>query len=152
MDEKLKGFLEILEDLHAQCRAQLADLAEDDLDWRPKVGMNSLAVLAAHIAGAERYWIGDVVMRESSNRDRDGEFATTGMSSESLLERLESALEYSRAAFAKLSTDQLDETRTSPRDGKTYSVAWAIAHTLDHTALHLGHIEITRQLLEGRRT
>lgn len=29
-----------------------------------------------------------------------------------------------------------------------HTVAWRLAHALEHTALHLGHMEITRQLWE----
>jgi ankyrin repeat protein len=29
-------------------------------------------------------------------------------------------------------------------------VAWCLAHALEHTALHLGHMQITRQLWEQR--
>ena len=44
----------------------IADLPTDALNWRliPSVddhAMNSLAALAAHIAGAEHFWIAEVV-------------------------------------------------------------------------------------------
>jgi hypothetical protein len=32
------------------------------------------------------------------------------------------------------------------------TVAWAVLHAVDHTALHLGHIQITRQLWEQRQS
>jgi hypothetical protein len=51
-------------------------------------------------------------------------------------------------AFDKLNVDELAGTRLSPRDGREYSVTWSIAHVIEHTALHLGHIQITKQLLE----
>jgi hypothetical protein len=112
--------------------------------------MNSIAILAAHIAGAERYWICDVVMGESSGRDRDIEFATTGVSEDILSGLLDTTLGCVREAFDRLAADQLADVRISPRDGREYTVAWSIAHVLEHTALHLGHIQITKQLLKSR--
>ena len=144
MEQILKDHLDVLEALHEGCVSQISGMTQDELDWRPDEDMNSLAILAAHIAGAERYWIGDVVMGESSGRDRDKEFATTGVSWKALSDQMDSALKYSRGAFKRLATDQLGEVRTSPRDGRKYTVAWSIAHVLEHTALHLGHMQITK--------
>jgi uncharacterized damage-inducible protein DinB len=150
MQQTLKDYLDVLEALHEECQSLIAGMTQDALDWCPNADMNSLAILAAHIAGAERYWIGDVVMGESSNRDRDNEFATQGVSWDVLSKRLDSALKYSRGALEQLTVDQLDECRTSPRDGRKFSVAWSIAHVLEHTALHLGHMQITKQLVKTR--
>ena len=151
MDQILKDYLNILETLHEECKAQIMGMNQSELDWRPGDDMNSLAILAAHIAGAERYWIGDVVMGESSDRDREEEFATAGVSLETLSDRMDSALDYARRAFERLTVDQLGEMRISPRDGREFRVAWSIAHVLEHTALHLGHMQITNQLVNARR-
>ena len=45
-----------------------------------------------------------------------------------------------------LALPDLEATRVSPRDGRTFTVVWCLAHALEHTALHLGHIQVTRQL------
>ena len=150
MDPILKACLDILETLHESCQAQISGMTQDALDWRPDDGMNSIAILAAHIAEAERYWIGYVVMGEASGRDRDQEFVTTGVSEDALSDRLDSALAYVREAFKRLTTDHLAEVRISPRDGREFTVAWSIAHVLEHTALHLGHMQITKQLQKSR--
>jgi hypothetical protein len=150
MDPVLEAYFDILVTLQEGCRTQISGMTQEELDWRPGNEMNSVAILAAHTAGAIRYWIGDVVMGEVSVRDRDSEFATTGVSEHELSELLDSALDYVRKAFDDLSADHLNEVRTSPRDGRTYTVAWAIAHVLEHTALHLGHMQITQQWLRSR--
>jgi hypothetical protein len=150
MDPVFKAYYDILETLHQGCRAVLSGMTQEELDWCPDNGMNSIAILATHIAGAERYWVGDVVMREASSRDRDKEFATTGVSEDILTDLLDSALEYARKAFNRLDTYQLVDIRISPRDGREYTIAWSIAHVLEHTALHLGHMQITKQLLKSR--
>ena len=146
MGPVLKAYFDILEALHESYRAQISGLTQEELDWSPGDEMNSLAVLAAHVAGAERYWISDIVMGEESGRDRNKEFATSGVSGDILLSQLDSVLDYAREAFDQLGSDQLAEVRISPRDGREHTVAWWIANILEHIALHLGHMQITSQL------
>lgn len=138
--------------IHADIERALAGLPPEALDWTPGPGLNSLTVLAVHTAGAERYWIGDVAAQTPSDRDRDAEFQARGLGAAQLAEHLSETLAFATAALAQMRPEQLDELRTSPRDGRPYTVAWCLAHALEHTALHAGHMEITRQLWEQGRT
>jgi hypothetical protein len=99
-----------------------------------------------HTVGAERYWIGDVAGQESSDRDRGAEFEVQGLETAVLLNRLHEAINHSRGVLAGLSMADLEQERLSPRDGRNFTVAWALSHALEHTALHTGHIQLTRQL------
>ena len=38
----------------------------------------------------------------------------------------------------------------STRDDRNFSAGWALAHALEHTAPHLGHAQVTRQLWERK--
>ncbi len=63
---EVEAYLERIDDLRGQVRALIADLPTEALNWRPVEGTddhatNSLAVMAAHVAGAEHFWIGEVV-------------------------------------------------------------------------------------------
>ena len=74
-------FVEIadrLDALHSDMVRAIAGLPIKALDWSPGPEMNSLAVLAVHAAGAERFWIGDMVGQAPSGRDRDAEFHALG--------------------------------------------------------------------------
>jgi hypothetical protein len=46
----------------------------------------------------------------------------------------------------------LESTRVRPRDGHEFTMAWALLHALDHATLHLGQIQITRQLWEQSKS
>jgi uncharacterized damage-inducible protein DinB len=151
MKPVLDAWLDRLEHLHSDFRAEIAGRSIEDLDWRPGQETNSLAVIAAHVAGSERFWIGDIVMGEPSGRDRDSEFEVQGVSADILLGRLERALDYSRIALGKVRVDQLGEPRPTPEGDRTVSVAWAITHVVEHTALHLGHAQVTGSLLGRSR-
>lgn len=145
----LADYLNRLEDVHADMRRTLEGLPQEAFDWSPGPDINSLAVLAAHTAGSLRYWIGDVAGQAPSGRDRPAEFRTQDVDAAALIARLDAALDHSRGVLERLALPDLEARRILP-DGKEYSVAWALAHALEHTAVHLGHMEITRQLWEQR--
>lgn len=144
----LEDYMERLESLHADIHRTIDGLSIAALDWTPGSDMNSLAVLAAHIAGSERYWIGDIAGNDPSGRVRETEFQTLGVEEPNLTARLEAALAHSRTVLERLTLAELEVKRTNPGDGRQYTVAWALFHTLEHTALHLGQMQLTRQLWE----
>lgn len=143
----LKSYVEMLDKLHRECEDALRGLSTEQLDWRPLEGENSIAVLAVHIAGAEKFWVGDCITRYPTNRDRPAEFATEGVDGQTLSHELDGALEFVSSALAKLPDEVLTEFRDHPRTGEQISVAWALNHVIQHTALHLGHMQLTRNLL-----
>ena len=144
-------FLNRLLSLHDAIERAIDGLPQEALDWSPGPDINSIAVLVAHITGAERYWLGDMVAHEPSNRDRPAEFQTRGVDGAALKDRVAAASDYARYVLGSVTLEDLEEKRISPRDGREYSVAWSIAHALEHTALHLGHIEIMRHWWEQRQ-
>ena len=84
MDPIIKSYADVLESLHEEFKKQISGLTQEELDWSPGADMNSLAILAAHIAGSERYWIGDHIMGTDSGRVREQEFATSGATEDAL--------------------------------------------------------------------
>jgi len=148
MHENFAAYYERLQSLHKDIGQAIVGLSTEALDWIPGPGMNSLAVLVVHLTGAERYWIGDVAGQDPSGRVRSTEFKIRGWGSAELQNRLDQTLVHSQAVLSKLTLEDLDQMRYSPRNERSYSVAWALAHALEHTALHLGHIQIGRELWE----
>ena len=136
--------------LHAEIEGKISDLPQEALDWQPGPDMNSIGVLVAHIVGAERYLIGDVVLEDPSHRDRPAEFLTTGLVIPALLSKLKESETYMEGAFESLTLDDLDLTRRHPRDGRQVKVSWSLLQALEHTAMHVGHIQLVRQLWEQR--
>jgi hypothetical protein len=133
-------------ELHGDIQRDLDALPPQALDWKPGPEMNSISVIIVHLTGAERFLVGDVVMQESSNRDREAEFRIAGMSKADLIQRINDTEAYLRAAFEKLNLSDLETERIHPRHGDQVSVSWAILHALEHTATHVGHINLTVQL------
>ncbi len=148
MQTFFKEYLNILQTCHTDILKALDGLSPAALDWIPGPDMNSISVLVFHLTGAERYWIGDVAAQDPTARDRDAEFKVHEVGVDVLKKRLTDNMEYERAALEKLAIQDLETTRVSPRDGREFTVAWALIHALEHSTLHLGQIQLTRQLWE----
>ena len=161
MSAELDNYLQRIEDLRRQVSELIADLPAEALNWRPiedveEHATNSLAVLAAHIAGAEHFWIAEVVGGRPPTRDRDAEFTTQTDDVSELLHLLERTGAETAEVFSALSavdpsggaSGQSLEGMRQAR-GRRVSVRWSILHVIEHTALHLGHMQITYQLWTG---
>jgi uncharacterized damage-inducible protein DinB len=146
MEEPFDAYLSLFEALHQRVVKAIDTLPAEALDWIPAAGMNSLAVLVVHMAGSQRFWVGDVAMNEPSGRERSAEFQVQGVTSGALQQRLRASLDYTRAALGRLTLEDLSDKRTAAMHDGEISVSWALLHALEHTALHVGHIQITRQL------
>lgn len=142
----LVDYLDRLTDVHRDLNAALRDLPVEALDWSPGPEINSLAVLAAHAAGSERYWIGDVAGGEPSNRDRAAEFKTAGVESEMLIVRLEASFAHSQSVLKRLTLADLEKVTSVKHGDRMVTGAWALQHALEHVSVHLGHMQIVRQL------
>jgi len=152
---ELANYLERLEDLRGQVSALVAGLPAEALNWRPIEGSgdhatNSLAVLATHTAGAEHFWIAEVVGGRPATRDREAEFATQAASSAEIVRLLENTSRETREVFLALKGTDLGDTRQN--EGRTVPVRWCLLHVIDHTSLHLGHMQVTFQLWAGGRS
>ena len=145
MESFFKDYLNLLHKLHDDALRTIEGLPQKALDWIPGPNMNSFCVLIVHLTGAERYWIGDVAGEEPSGRAREEEFRATGLDAPTLEKRLSDSLDYVSGILENLTTLSLEQLRTSPRDGRKVTVGWALLHALEHTALHVGHMQVLRQ-------
>lgn len=145
MQQFFEDYLNNLNELHNDVRSAIEGLTQTALDWTPYSGINSISVLTVHIAGAERFWLSDVVLGVDSGRDREAEFQVHDLEPKMLTGRLTESWAYAQSVMGELTLQDLDAIRISPRDGREVTVAWALGHILKHTALHVGHIQITRQ-------
>jgi uncharacterized damage-inducible protein DinB len=155
MPSELENYLQRIEDLRGQVGQLIAGLPAEALNWRPLEGTgdhatNSLAVLATHVAGAEHFWVGEVVGGRPPTRDRDAEFGAQAAAATELLRLLEETGRETRAVLSALSQADLEGVREAR--GRTVPVRWCILHVVDHTALHLGHMQLTYQVWMGGRS
>lgn len=106
--------------------------------------MNSIGVIATHIAGSLKWYLGEVIAGRDMRRDRDAEFRARGNDARALAQTLDDAREFAREILETLTPAMLDETRQART--RTVIVRQGITHIVAHTAQHVGHLEITAQV------
>jgi len=153
MEKEIQGYLGKIGELWGHIQEMLDGLPPEALDWRPLEGegdlaTNSLAAIAAHVAGSGTYLIQEVVGRQPIHRDREGEFSTRGVDVPTLKARLDAARQAIEKVLSPFTAARLEEDRRY-RD-RTAKVRWILLHVLEHTASHLGHMQLTRQLWAAR--
>ena len=153
MEPIFGAVLSRLEEMHQEYLAYMDGLSTAELDWSPGVEMNSLCVLGVHVTAAERFWIG-LGIDDVSPRDRPAEFKASGYNLKSLRARFEANTAFYRSAFEGRDLSRLaeivDVSDYMDRPSQMVSRGYALIRGLDHTAEHLGHAGMTRQLLDRR--
>ena len=152
MRAELENYLNRIENLRSQIGKLIIDLPPEALNWRPierseAHEVNSLGVMVTHVAGAEHFWIAEVIGQRPQTRDRAAEFSTEVADAVTLLGLLEKVGAETEEVLASLQDSDLGQMRQ--RDQNDISIRWAILHVVDHAALHLGHMQITYQLWQG---
>jgi len=137
-------YLSNLQELHKDVENALEGLPPEALDWSPKDGVNSITALIVHLTGSQRFLFGDVIAKQDINRDRDAEFRAKGIAPEELKKRLNDNLTYIADILEPLTLTDLDTKRTMRT--REVTLGWVIGHALKHTASHLGHIQVMRDL------
>jgi hypothetical protein len=125
----------------------------DDLANRcpPLPGANSPYVILTHCLGVTEYWAGATVAGRSIERDRDAEFTARGDVA-SLCQRAEAARQRLREDLAGLdSWATPGSVRRNPADPVPYSETKGavLLHILEELFQHLGHMEVTRDMLQA---
>ena len=138
--------LNLLRGTHDAAKNIIAGLPSEALDWVPGPDMNSLNTLVTHTAGAERLLIGTMIGGLPNNRDREKEFAPETTTVEALNTLLDDSLTVVQGVLENMALEDLEKLTRSPMSGREFPVAWALMHALEHTANHVGHMEITRQM------
>jgi uncharacterized damage-inducible protein DinB len=123
-------------------------LGDDLVNARP-VGPDttSVAALVVHCCGVAEYWLGHVALGEPSERDREAELAAVASVAE-LHQRVSSV----RVVVARC-LDRLechggtDPTRRPPVWGGDTSDAAIVLHVIEELFQHLGHAELSADVL-----
>jgi hypothetical protein len=147
-----KAFDQALEALEGIPEADLAS-------WRPGQAhgeISTLYGLATHIAGATEFWVVEAAGGADVHRNRPGEFAASGSLAD-LRARYDEVMAEVRDLLSRLTDDDLAgmyRREANPAQGVSAyegTRAECIVHALEHAALHVGHLEIERQVWDAER-
>ena len=154
MNGELDTYSRYLRERIDAMHSSVEGLSHRNLNRTPNFpGANSPFVIVSHVLGSTRAWVLGIVCGQNLRRDRSTEFVAKGS-----YEELAAAVNRLSAdignALASLDPGSLDERITPPQElwgeSKAHEITRrdGLAHMLEHAGMHLGHIHITRQLLE----
>ena len=122
-------------------------LTPEQLRWRPAPTANSLGVIVVHLGYAERLWLRAIFAGQPMDmgwRSRMFELPDGW--------GLGDVVGFYRAECA-LADAVLDGAETfdlpSAGDLRPTTLRWAVCHLIEETARHVGHMDVTRELLDG---
>ena len=157
MDPEIDTYSHYIREKIAQIHAALRYLSEDELNRAPDLpGANSAYVIATHTFGNMRAWVQGVICGQDLRRDRPAEFASRGTYEalgkaacalsgeiEAALQELDPAMLGDRFVPAQELWGEGDPVELERRG--------CLAHVLEHAGIHLGHIQMTVELLRFQR-
>ncbi|UCH86323.1 MAG: DinB family protein [Dehalococcoidia bacterium] len=134
--------------------ACLEGLSGTQLNWRPPMhDANSAYVIAAHTIGCARAFVLGIACGQDVERDRSAEFRASGPDATDLTAQVRRMLDDMDTALAALAPPALDQRRLPPKslfgeegELKETSVREVLLDVVEHTCLHLGQLQITRDL------
>ncbi len=137
-----------LQHLRESAVFKLEGLSEEQLRWRPVPAANPLGVIVVHLAYAERLWIRTIFAGESMDMEWRGHMfeLPDGWGYDETVAFYRDESERADAVLNRASS--FDEV--SEGDLRPTTLRWAVSHLIEETARHVGHMDITRELLDGR--
>jgi len=127
---------------------KLEDLDDEQLRWKPTASANSLGQIVMHLGYCERLWLRAIFAGETMDMSwRSQMFVVPdGWSTDDVVSfyRRETAVT-DAVLDAAPSFDAPSRAELRPT-----TLRWAVTHLIEEIARHLGHMDITRELLDGR--
>ena len=136
-----------LEHLRESALFKIEGLTKDQLRWKPAPTANSLGVIVVHLGYAERLWLRAIFA---------GEQMDMGWRAR-MFELPDGWSVHDVAAFYRAETALADAVldraasfdQPSAGDLRSTTLRWTVYHLIEETARHVGHMDITRELLDG---
>lgn len=148
MDPLVKPISQTIEYIHEDIFAAVEPLTEVEINWVHPHLSNTIGILLRHIAGSERWWIGEVVGGRSARRVREAEFVRERLQKAPLIKGLHEAHGMVQEVLSTLTAAELIQEITVTWRGGQHRVTkgWAILHSIQHSAYHLGQMQLFKKM------
>jgi hypothetical protein len=137
-----------LEHLRKSAISKLDGLDDAQLRWKPAPTANSLGVILVHLGYAERLWFRAIFAGEPMGmgwRWHMFDELPDGWLHDDIV-----AFYRTETAAADAVLDACDSFDAASRaDFRPTTLRWVMTHMIEETARHAGHMDITRELLDG---
>jgi hypothetical protein len=151
-DPTIQAARELLDDSLDELRSAVDGCTAEELNRRPTDGdTNALAVLVTHATLSTRSWLSLATGAALPERDRPAEFLVVVDDADAFMDRFDTIAGECRALLEGDVAFDPGATGTAPwnidRADEPVTSAWALLHALEHLREHVGHAQLTRQLL-----
>jgi uncharacterized damage-inducible protein DinB len=155
MNPEARTIADFLERLARDLIAELQDLPDEVLNRPlPWADANTLFALATHTVGMGEFWVLTLVGGQKIARNRAAEFQAQGRGAE-LIRRIEQWSAACRVLLDQLPDAQLNDLAQPPAEflatggfgDAPLTQRACLLHVIEHSATHLGQIQLTRQFL-----
>ena len=155
---ELRVYASYIRRIAADAVATLQDLTAGQPNWKTgEDGSNTMFAIATHMVAMGEYWVLCLVGGADIVRARQAEFHAVGSSAEIVL-RLQTWSQACDVLCAGLGSEVLAEIARVPIEylqtggfgSGVLSKRECLMHVVEHSALHLGQLQILRQLVEQR--
>ena len=153
MNPEVKVYLDAMDGLRRNLRGMLASMDSEELNWKPLPGdANSLYAIIAHMCAGEFNNVGKRISGQAVEPGYADTFHEEGDDPNELVQRLDHLEQVTHSVLEGLTSEDMDRALPSAGSGPSRTVREILSAQLRHQNLHLGHIEITKQLYEaGKR-
>ena len=127
---------------------KLEDLDDEQLRWKPVATANSLGEIVMHLGYVERLWVRAIFDGETMDMSwRPHMFALPeGWSVEDVVIFYRAETAAADAVLDRAASLDLP----SAAEFRPTTLRWVVTHLLEEIARHVGHMDISRELLDGR--
>jgi hypothetical protein len=127
---------------------KLEGLTDEQLRWKPSPTANSLGVIGVHLGYSERLWVRAIFAGEEMDMTwRQHMFELPeGWSSDDVVSFYRKETAAADVVLDRATSFDLPSMGAM----RPTTLRWAVLHLIEETARHAGHMDITRELLDGR--
>jgi hypothetical protein len=139
--------LALVRQLHTELRDLVTMCSDQQLNFVPCAGANSIATIVTHLLGSEAETL-RAVADLTAPRDREAEFGVGRQSVGELIAQVDAADRLLEDLWPRVTDDRLKALGalpSLPSQETRPMVTWLIGN-LGHSREHLGHAHLTRQL------
>lgn len=138
----------VLEDLHAEILALLEAVGSEGMNWTPEINdVNSVYAIANHTILSQYWWIQENLNQEKIERNRPAEFTARADDLNSLRNLYKEIETLTRSVLENVPQQEIQAFREVKQ--RQVTVEWIVLHVIEHTALHLGHMQLMKQIWEN---
>lgn len=155
MNPEARTIADFIERIARDLIAQIQDLSDEMLNRPlPLAEANTLFAVATHTVGMGEFWVLALVGGQTLARNRSAEFQAQGTGA-ALIGRIERWIGDCHKLLDQLPDQRLNDAAQPPAEflqtggfGATpLTLRACLLHVIEHSATHLGQIQLTRQFL-----